>query len=272
MASTPPALDQRLPLDGTELHYDLAGSGPALVLVHAGIADRRMWDEQFTALAAHFQVIRLDLRGFGQTAPVAGDFAHRHDLLRLLDHLGVERASLLGCSKGGGVCLDFALDYPQRVSGLVLVCSSPGGLPDSGPEPAQWAAMAAAFRAGDFALAAELEVQIWVDGPQRKPDQVPAALRDRVRAMDVVALTNEAKGLGAEQPLTPPAYARLGQVHAPTLVIIGGIDVPDIVAAGHHLALHIPNAREFVLPQCAHFPNLEQPELFNSVVVEFLSN
>jgi 3-oxoadipate enol-lactonase len=272
MANISPASDQRLPLDGTELHYDVAGSGPPLVLAHAGIADRSMWDEQFTALAEHFQVIRYDLRGFGQTAPVTGEFAHRHDLLRLLDHLGLERAHLLGCSKGGGVCLDFALEFPDRVAGLVLVCSSPGGYAYAGEAPPQWPAMEAAFRAGDFARAAELEVQIWVDGPQRSPDQVPAAVRDRVRAMDVVALTHEAQGLGTEQPRLPPAAERLGEVTAPTLVIIGGVDVPDLIAAGHYLAAHIPNASEFVIADAAHLPNLEQPELFNQLVTNFLQS
>lgn len=261
---------QRLALDGTELHYDVAGAGPALVLVHAGIADRTLWDDQFAALAAHFRVIRLDLRGFGQTAPVAGAFAHRHDLACLLDHLGVERAHLLGCSMGGTVCLDFALEYPDRVTGLVLVCSRPSGYPKSGPVPPQLAAVEAAFDAGDFALASELEVQIWVDGPHRTPDQVPAALRDRVRAMNQIALVNEAKGLGTELPLTPPAYERLAEVKAPTLVIIGGLDVAATVAAGHYLTAHLPRARAFVLPDAAHLPNLEQPELFNSVVSDFL--
>ncbi len=270
MSTLPFAADHRLALDGTELHYDVAGQGAPLVLVHAGIADRTMWDDQFTALAAHFQVIRLDLRGFGQTLPVAGEFAHRHDLVRLLDHLGVERAHLLGCSMGGGVCLDFALEFPDRVTGLVLVCSRPGGYPAAHPAPPQLPAVEAAFDAGDFALASELEVQIWLDGPQRTPDQVPAALRDRVRAMNLVALVNEAKELGAEQKLTPPAYTRLAEVKAPTLVIIGGIDVPDTVAAGHYLTAHLPHARAFVLPDCAHLPSLEQPELFNRVVSDFL--
>lgn len=268
---TPPALtNQRLALDGTALHYDVAGSGAPLVLVHAGIADRTMWDEQYAAFAEHFQVIRLDLRGFGQSLPVAGAFAHRHDLARLLDHLGLERAHLVGCSQGGGICLDFALEFPARAAGLVLVCSALGGNPDPGQPPPQAAAIEAAFEAGDYALTAELEVQVWVDGPQRTPDQVPAALRDRVRAMDLVALQHEATGLGTPQPLTPPAYTRLSEVRAPTLVLIGALDVPRTVAAGHHLAAHIPGARSFVFPNCAHLPNLEQPELFNQVVLDFL--
>jgi pimeloyl-ACP methyl ester carboxylesterase len=266
----PPLLNQRFMSDGAELHYDVAGAGAPLVLVHAGIADRTMWEAQFLPLAEHFRVIRLDLRGFGQSLPVAGDFAHRHDLARLLDHLGLQRAHLIGCSQGGGVCLDFALEFPQRVTGLVLVCSALGGNPDPGQPAPQAAAIEAAYAAGDLALTSELEVQVWVDGPQRTPDQLPAALRDHVRAMNLTALRHEATGLGNPLPLTPPAFGRLGAVQAPTLVLIGALDVARTVAAGHYLAAHIPGARALVFPDCAHLPNLEQPDLFNAVVLDFL--
>ncbi len=88
-------------LNGTQFYYEVAGSGPHLVLVHAGIADSRMWDEQFSVLARDFTVVRYDLRGFGQTLMVTGAFAHRHDLAALLQHLGIARTALIGCSMGG---------------------------------------------------------------------------------------------------------------------------------------------------------------------------
>src|SRR4051812_9978431 len=90
-------------VNGVQIYYEIAGSGHPLVLVHAGIADRRMWDAQFPVFAQHYRVIRYDMRGFGKTAMVAGSFAHHDDLHGLLTFLGVERAYLLGCSKGGGM-------------------------------------------------------------------------------------------------------------------------------------------------------------------------
>jgi pimeloyl-ACP methyl ester carboxylesterase len=166
-----------------------------------------MWQDQWLAFSQRFRALRYDLRGFGRSAPVAGSFSHSADLLAMLDFLGIGRATMLGCSKGGSIVLDFGLEHPDRVAGLVLVTSSPGGFAFEGDAPSQWDEMVAAFKDGDFDRAAELEVQIWVDGPQRRPEQVEASVRARVQAMDRIALANETLGLGSEVPLEPPRLA-----------------------------------------------------------------
>jgi len=262
-------------VNGAEFHYDFTGAQPhpPLVLLHAGICDRRMWDDQLPALAEHYRVLRYDLRGFGETGPAVGPFSHVADLEGVLTALGLERAHLLGCSKGCSTALDFALRHPERAGALVLVCSSPSGYrPDPPvPEPPQVPALVAAFDAGDLERCAELEVQIWVDGPTRAPDQVPAALRDKVRAMDLLALQHEAAGRGAqEQKPEPPAAGRLAAVRTPTLVIIGDLDSPISLRSGEALAAGIPGARRVLIPGTAHLPNLEQPAVFNQVVLDFL--
>ncbi|MEZ4726789.1 MAG: alpha/beta hydrolase [Caldilineaceae bacterium] len=114
-------------LNGTTFFYEAAGAGHPLVLVHAGICDSRMWDEQFSVFAQQYQVVRYDLRGYEQTPAVAGSFAHHHDLYALLTYLGIARTHLLGCSMGGSACLDFALAHPTMVDKLILVGSSPSG-------------------------------------------------------------------------------------------------------------------------------------------------
>lgn len=162
-------------VDDTALHDEAAGSGHRVVLAHAGIADRRMWDGAFQALAEHFRVVRYDARGFGESAPGTQPFSHRQDLHALLEHLGCARAHLAGCSMGGGTILDYALEHPEGVSALVLVASGPSGYEPQGEPPALWNAMAEAYRASDLARAAGLELQIWVDGPRRTPDQVDPA-------------------------------------------------------------------------------------------------
>jgi pimeloyl-ACP methyl ester carboxylesterase len=252
------------------LAYDLAGQGAPLVLVHAGIADRRMWDPQFLVFAEHFRVARCDLRGFGESEPVAGEFSHAADLLAVLDGLGLERAHLVGCSKGGSACLELALDHPERVSGLVLVGSGPSGFQFETPPPRQWDEVVAAFRAGDLDRTSELEVQIWVDGPHRALDQVDPAIRRLVFDMNRIALGHEVKGLGNELPPPIPAADRLGTLSTPTLVIVGELDQPTPVAAAEFMAARIPNARHIVLPDTAHLPNLELPAEFNRLVLGFL--
>src|SRR5215213_7322991 len=139
-------------VNGARIYYEVAGEGEPLVLVHAGIADSRMWEGQFKAFAERYRVIRHDMRGFGRTALVDGAYSHHEDLRTLLDKLKVERAHLVGCSMGGGAVLDFALEYPQRVGNLVLVGSAVGGFgPDIDP-PRQWDEILAAEQAGDLEL------------------------------------------------------------------------------------------------------------------------
>src|SRR5260221_9539684 len=105
----------------SRIHYETAGAGPALVFVHAGVSDRRMWDPQFETFAADYQVIRFDLRGFGKSKITDGAYSNRADLSRVLDTLGVKKAVLVGCSMGGATALDYALEQPEAVRALVLV-------------------------------------------------------------------------------------------------------------------------------------------------------
>ncbi|MBZ0298564.1 MAG: alpha/beta hydrolase [Anaerolineae bacterium] len=260
------------PAGNARLYYEIAGEGSPLVLIHAGICDSRMWDDQVPALAAHYRVIRYDLRGFGQSQPVAGSFTHYEDLRALLDHLDVERAVLLGCSLGGMTALDFALTYPQRVRGLILVGSGLAGFESQQEEdPPEWIEAQKAFESGDYERASEMEVRVWVDGPQRAPDQVPAAVRDKVRQMNTIALKNEAAGLGEVQKLEPPAAHRLGKIQAPALVVVGDLDQPEMIEIAHKLAAEIPNADPaIILTGTAHVPNMEQPAKFNRHVLDWL--
>jgi pimeloyl-ACP methyl ester carboxylesterase len=259
-------------VNGVQMYYEVAGEGEPLVFVHAGIADSRMWDGQLAAFADRYKVIRHDMRGFGRTAMVEGPYAHHEDLRGLLDFLGVGRAHLVGCSMGGGAVLDFALEYPQRVGNLVLVGSAVGGFrPDFDP-PAQWDEIVAADEAGDLERISELEVQIWVDGPRRSPDEVDASIRDLVREMNLIALQNEASGLGEEWGPEPPAADRLPDIQAPSLLIVGDEDQPRVFAAADLLERELPNARKVVIPDTAHLPNMERPEHFNRLVLDFLED
>lgn len=260
-------------LNGTAFYYEIAGAGHPLVLLHAGICDSRMWDEQFALFAQQYQVVRYDLRGFGQTAPVDGLYAHHTDLCALLDHLGIAQAHLLGCSIGGTTIIDFALAYPERVASLIPVCCEPSGFQDpvEEPLPADWDEIVAAFKAGDFDRVSEYEVRLWVDGPLRMPDQVDAAIRDKVRGMNLIALRNEALGLGKRQPLDPPAFGRLHEIHAPTLLVVGDLDQGSMVRAAESMATQMAGAQKTVITGTAHLPNLEQPGRFNELVLNFLA-
>ncbi len=259
-------------INGASLYYEAAGAGDPLILIHAGIADSRMWDDQFTVLAQHYRTIRYDMRGFGQSPPPETAYAHRQDLYHLLDFLGIKRAYLMGCSKGGMVALDFTIEHPEMVVGLILVASSVGGYEFTGSLPKQWTDIVTAMQAQNYELAAELEVQIWVDGQFRTAGQVDTAIRNKVREMNLIALRNEAGDIPREKPLDPPAMEKLNTVQSPALIITGDLDDPNIVMAGEVLATRLPNAHKKVVSGTAHLPNMEQPAEFNQLVLSFLQN
>ncbi len=257
-------------VNGATLHYEVAGEGGPLVLVHAGISDSRMWDAQVDAFSRFYRTIRYDLRGFGRSPIVEGPYSHHADLRALLDALEVDRASLVGCSMGGATVIDFALENPERVEALVLVGSAVGGFEfDEGP-PEEWDGLVAADEAGDLERVSELEVRMWVDGPSRGPDAVVPAVRDLVREMNLIALENEATQLDEELELWPPASTRLSQIQAPTLILVGDKDRARTLAAADLLEGELPDARKMVMAGTAHLPNMECPEEFNRLVLDFL--
>lgn len=267
------------PVDGGELAYEVAGEGPAVVLIHAGIADMGMWDDQVAALASQFRVVRYDCRGFGRTRSEPVAFSNRQDVVGLLDHLGIARAAVVGCSRGGQIALDLTLEHPARVSGLVWVCGGVGGWepPDELFHPdeiALWQAMEAAEAAGEHERVAALDVRLWVDGPLQPEGRAASAVRERVYAM---ALNNYrthsqlfAAGL-APQPLDPPAIGRLGAIAAPVLAIVGDLDPSATAAAAAVLAQSVAHCRVEHFPDCAHLPNMEQPDRFNALLLSFLA-
>ena len=264
-----------VPVNGATLCGEQAGSGSSVVLLHAGICDRRMFDAAFAALAESFRVVRFDQRGIGESVrdSSAGNvpFRYHEDLLAVLDALGIRRASLVGCSFGGRVALDLALTAPGRVDRLVLVGSRPGGAePVEDPEADRLAAQIdAAFAAGDFARANALEAGLFVNGPRRDPGRVDPAIRDFVVAMNLPSFTSGWYGEGSV-PLDPPAAGRLTEVRAPTLIVVGDHDARGELVSAEEMGKQIPNARVVHFADCSHLPSLEQPDRFIGLLRESL--
>src|SRR5215211_2406228 len=207
-------------IDKAQLYYETAGQGVPFVMIHAGVADSRQWNNEFAYFAQNYQVVRYDLRGYGKSEPVDGEFSHMGDLVAVLDALGLKKpAVLMGCSMGGGLAMDFALTHPSRVRTLIMVGSGPSGLELDVPAPAKFAEVEKAFEAGDLDRVAELETQIWFDGTDRTPEQVNQSMRKLLFEMDRIALAHEARGLGKRLPNTPaPAFDRLGELAIPVLL------------------------------------------------------
>lgn len=256
--------------DAAGLYYEVAGSGHPLVLIHAGIADSRMWDDQFHILAQHFRVIRYDIRTFGKSKDQPELFSHHEDLHQLLLHLGVEKTYLMGASIGGAIAIDFTIAYPDMVDGLVLVGTGIRGYRLKHLAEQDWSELEAAYERGDYAEVVDQEVRLWVDGPGRRPDQVEPSVRERVREMETANIEAGADE-DAAQPLKPPAISHLREIRAPVLLIVGEEDGPDIHEVAELLKVAIPDVTVEMMPNTAHVPNMEQPEQFNALVLDFLS-
>ena len=258
-------------INGTKFHYEISGEGYPLVLVHAGIADGRMWNDQFDVFAQRYKVFRYDRRGFGNTSMVAGGFSHHADLYQLLKFLSIEQAFLVGCSQGAKTVLDLSLEHPEMTAAVVLVSPALGGFIYDGEAPRQAKQLDIAEEAGDLDQVNELELQIWVDGPHRAPTQVDPTMRKLVGEMNGIALRTP-EDMGDEQALEPAAAKRLGEVRAPTLIISGDLDTPRTIAAAGHLREHITNAQHIIMTGTAHLPNMEKPDEFNHHVLTFLGS
>jgi len=261
-----------VPAVGGRLWAQAAGEGTGVILVHAGIADARMWDPQWEALAARHRVARYDTRGYGRTQGTDVEFSNRADLITVMDAAGVERATLVGCSRGGSIAIDTALEFPGRVEALVWVCGGLGGV-EIGETPEETAAgerMEELWAAKDWGALADLEVAVWVDGVGQPAGRAPAPVRELVRRMCLETYLQE-KPEGRPIALDPPAAGRLGEIRVPMLVIIGELDTLGTRMTAGLLADHVPGARRIDLPGVAHLPSMERPEWFTETLFGFLA-
>jgi pimeloyl-ACP methyl ester carboxylesterase len=275
-------------VNATDLVYDEAGTGPAVVFSHAGIADRRMWDHQFRDLAADHRVIRYDWRGYGESSDAAGSFAHYRDLLALLDALDIGRAALVGCSMGGAYSLDVALAAPQRVSALVLICAGLSGYewPAAMREYAREhihstvpADRLEAYRRHDGEPVREQDVaamalahgRFLVAGPGREPADVDSRVWGAALTMAEGVFRRRWNGPpSTELALDPPAVGRLADVRVPALVVSGLCDAPWIQDLAGVLATGIPGALRIDLVDTGHLPPLERPQETTAALRRFL--
>ena len=259
---------QFIPVDDTALAYDRFGSGPTVILIHAGLGDRRMWDEQIKPFGDHFDVIRFDARGFGESQRTEAPYTAAGDVLAILDELDIDKASLVGVSMGSQTAIEATVTWPERVSALVAV-SARTGLPPSPALRAGWAEVDRLLETDGIDAANEYEMRMWFDGPNRTPNQVNQKARQRMAELNR-ALFDRRDEFDSEQELDPPAHKLLDTITAPTLVVWGDSDVPDVRQAGPVISLSIPGGRSAVIEDAGHVPQIEHPDVFNQIVIDFL--
>lgn len=257
-------------INGVPHAYTDTGHGDPVLLLHAGVADRRMWDAALPHLSTNHRVITVDLRGYGDTSLPDGRFVYADDVAQLLATLGIAQTHVVAISMSCSVALDLAVARPELLDHLVLVA----------PTVDEWdwdasmeefdATETELFEAGKLDEASWLNVRFWVDGPHRGTDEVDTHVREQVFTMQRRAfeLDNDAAEDGW---LAPDRYARLAQVVAPTLIVYGELDQPDFPRIAHYLSTQLPAAKLEPMAGVAHLPPMESPEAFAQLVRGFLA-
>ena len=260
----------RVDLADGHLAYDDLGSGPPVVLLHDGTLDRRVWAPQRTDFPG-YRLLVLDARGHGDSATPTRPYQRADDVIALLDHLELPAAFLVGQSMGGTTALDTALDHPDRVTGLVAS--------GCGTSQQYWRGaflvdllqrqLEAALRR-DTAEYVEVFLRMWVDGPARRPDEVPAGVRELCRTMAMTTATRHAR----PDPVLPgratDSWERLPDLTVPLLLLTGELDCPDIHEMAERVVTAVPHAELHRVPGAGHMLNLERPNTFSAAVWRFL--
>lgn len=266
--------DSGLVASGTaRLACESAGSGPAVVFLHAGVADRRTWSMQMEAVAATgLRAIAYDRRGFGDSLHADETYSQVGDLLAVLDRFADDApAILVGCSQGGRIAIDAALAHPARVRALVLVAPAISGAPAVETFPsaieALLARMEEAESSADVDRLNAAEAHVWLDGPLAPEGRVAGDVRELFLAMNGIALRAELRG---EEIAPPPAYARVSELRVPTLVVWGDLDFPHLCERCEYLVANIAGARAARMDGVAHLPSFEAPAAFNAMLLPFL--
>jgi pimeloyl-ACP methyl ester carboxylesterase len=256
----------------TTLRGIQSGTGLPVVFLHAGVADRRMWTSQVEAVtAAGFRAVAYDRRGFGESESPDEPFSHLDDLEAVLDQLDIHAAVFVGASMGGALAIDFALENPERIVGLVLVGTALSGSPEPDlPDEIMplIEAMEVAEEREDIEMLGKVEAHAWLDGPLSRNGRVSGPVRDLFLEMNGVAL---AKPALTQEEEPEPAGEYLSDITAPVLLAVGSLDFPHIIARHEELSDTFENAFGTVIEDTAHLPPLERPDVFNPLLMEFLA-
>jgi 3-oxoadipate enol-lactonase len=271
---TPSHESKFLDVAGGKIAYEAEGHGAPLVLLHEGIADRRMWDREFPLLAREHQVARYDYRGYGASTPANAEFYPVEDLRALIHHLGMERPWIVGPSMGGKISIDLALTHPEDVGGLLLIAPGysgmdydhvPGGKATFERDERLSKAAADAWAAGDLDGATEHLRQLWAS----------AVTGDALERFRTMVRENAAEVLGErsgqfERREGAPAAGRLKEIRVPTLILAGDRDNPAMPPLANFLARGIPGARVEIVTGADHLLNLSRPDAFDAAVARWI--
>lgn len=251
---------------GVKLYYEIRGEGPAVVLIHDGLLHSDVWDAQSQAFATRYKIIRYDRRGYGRSDLSKERYSEVEDLRALLQHLNITRAALIGSSAGGNLCIEYALEYPQQLSALVLVGPVVSGMSFSDH-------FIRRNQNNSRPLFEKKDIGSTIENWSNDPFIIAPGHRQLRKKMREMLMKNphNLTHPRLEKPSDRPALGRLSEIKIPTLLIAGEADIPDVHAHIGAIQAGIAKSKRIVMPGVGHLPYFEKPEDFNRVVLEFLT-
>lgn len=255
-----------LSVDSSRIYYEECGAGPAVVLLHDGLLHSVTWDAVWPLLCARYHVLRYDRRGMGRSDAPRRPFIPAEDLTALLDDRRVASATLIGSSSGAGLALDYAIRHPDRVERLVLIGPVVHGMASSAHFLERGARNNAPLAAGHDTAAA----RSWANDPYQIAAGDEAARRALFQAL--AASPRNLRYTGElELRFKVAAAARLGEIRAPTLILVGEADIPDVQAYAGAVELGVWGAVREVVRGAGHLVQLEQPEFLARRTADFIA-
>lgn len=253
-----------------KLFYEIAGEGENIVLIHDGLIHHEIWYEQFPVLAKKYRVTRYDRRGFGKSPNPRSPFSNIDDLYQLFIQLKIDKAIVFGMSAGGGLAIDFALKYPDKISALVLVGAVVSGYGYTNHM------LTRGGRVDNLAALLSdpqkiIEYFGWVDPYQMYPKNIKAKERCR-KLLEANPQNADFQKNRLLRPAERPALKYLSEIKVPVLVVVGEYDIPDVHAHSGVIETGIPNAKRRIILNAGHLVPMEQPKAFNEAVLKFLNS
>lgn len=252
-------------VDGGKLFYEMAGKGENMVLLHDGMVNREIWDEQFPLLAKYYRVVRYDRRGYGKSSDPRAPYSDIDDLNELFVRLSIDRAILFGMSSGGGCVIDFTLKYPGKVKSMILVGAVVGGYGYTSHMTYRGGHLKSPEAMADPEKAASYFV--WED-----PYEIYSGNTEAKQKVSEILKRNMHRPFNPQYYKPPDRIAArfLSEIKVPCLVMVGEYDIPDVHSHAGVIHFGIPGARREVILNAGHLVPVEQPGEFNRAAFRFL--
>ncbi|MFD3220578.1 alpha/beta fold hydrolase [Staphylococcus saprophyticus] len=256
---------------GANIYFESKGNGENILLLHAGITDSRMWDNEFHLLSEKYRVVRLDLPGFGLSDFTGGNYSYSNIINEILTHLDINHTHILAASFGGKIAIDFYLDHSEKCLSLALLSPALGGWEDSSFLQEYEEEEEKLLQEGKIEEIALFNYKTWILR-NRSPELINTDVKQLVVDMQTEFLTKPELDYSCEEIETKDNILQIKNIQVPVLIINGEYDVQDFQDISELMSNEIPHIKNCTIPKAAHLANMESPKQFFKLISEFFAD